>query len=314
MLSKVFKFLVKNFWYKLLSVFLAVILWGIIQGEQVYEVNREIRVSIVVPEGYAVRGDNVRIKSAIVRGPRVWMLEAPEFFEAELEIPPGKVGTHKIRVGREKIQNWNERLQLVVHDPFIEVFVDRKIERTVPVKEVLQGTPADGYLIEKIHIDPMVVVLTGVRTDVLRVRQVVTEPIDISGLQGSRTIEARLIPPSDMLVSDMSVDRAKVHLKVGDSKINKRFGNIPIELVGGEFEATVRPSQVSVLIQGTPGVLNFVSSGDFRAFIETRGLAPGRYEQDVRLKIPPDTVLIEAFPEKAIVSISEVELVEEEAP
>lgn len=305
MLAKLLNLIVKNFWYKVLSLFLAVLIWGIIQGEQVYEVNREIKVNIVVPEGFAIRGDEVRSKSATIRGARVWMLEAPEPLEAEVVIPAGKAGSHRVRIDKDMIKNWNERLQLIVHDPFMDIYVDRKIERTVPIKEVLQGTPAEGYLIEKVTIDPLVVVLTGVRSDVLKVRQIVTEPIDVSDMQESKRVEARLIPPVGMFVSDMSTDRVQVHLKVGDSKINKRFGNIPIEVVGGEYETIVRPSQVSVMVQGTPGVLNFISRNDFRAFVEVTGLAPGRYEQDIRLRIPPDTVLIETFPEKAIITVSD---------
>ncbi|MFW7380060.1 MAG: YbbR-like domain-containing protein [Oligoflexus sp.] len=310
MLAKLLNIVVKNFWYKLLSLLLAIVIWGIIQGEQVYEVSREVQINVVVPEGYAIRGDDIRSKSATIRGPRVWMLEAPEPLVAEVVIPQGiKSGSvYKARIDKDKIKDWNERLQLIVHDPYLEIFVDRQIERTVPIKEVLQGTPAEGYIIEKVNIDPLVVVLTGVRSDVLKVRQIVTEPIDISGLQESKHVEARLIPPPGMYVGDMSIDRAQIHLKVGDSKINKRFGNIPIEIVGGDYEATVRPSQVSIMVQGTPGVLNFVTRSDFRAFVETRGLAPGRYEQDVRLKIPPDTVLIETFPEKAILSITDKKL------
>jgi len=312
MLAKLINFIVKNFWYKVLSLVLAVIIWGIIQGEQVYEVTREIQINVIVPEGYAIRGDEVRSKSATIRGSRVWMLEAPEPLEAEVVIPSDtKTGSlFKTRIGKDKIKNWNERLQLIVHDPYMEIFVDRQIERTVPIKEVLQGTPAEGYIIEKVKIDPLVVVLSGVRSDVLKVRQVFTEPIDVSGLQESRHVEVRLMPPAGMFVSEMSIERAQVHLKVGDSKINKRFGNIPIEIVGADYEAAVRPSQVSIMIQGTPGVLNFVTRSDFRAFVETRGLAPGRYEQDIRLKIPPDTVLIETFPEKAIINISDKKAVE----
>jgi YbbR domain-containing protein len=305
MFSRIIQALLKNFWYKLLSLFLAIVIWGIIQGEQIYEVNREIQVNIEVPAGYAIRGDEVRMKAATIRGPRVWMLETPEPLEADIVVPEGKIGNFKVRLGKDKIKNWNERLQLIVHDPYVEVFVDREIERTVPIKEVLQGTPAEGYIVEKVNVDPLVVTIKGVRADILKIRQVVTEPIDISGIQESKTVEARLLPPTGLRRDALSMDTAQVLLKVGDSKINKRFGKIKIEVEGGDFAANVKPEHVSIVVQGTPGVLNFVTRDNFRAFVEAQGLAPGRYEQDIRVKIPSDTVLIETFPQKAIISVSD---------
>ena len=60
-----------NFFYKILSVLLA-ILWAIIQGEQIQDKNVEIAVNVHLAPGYSVRGKtNTRIKAATVRGPRV---------------------------------------------------------------------------------------------------------------------------------------------------------------------------------------------------------------------------------------------------
>lgn len=303
MFQRIIQVVTRNFWYKLLSLFLAILIWGLIQGEQVYEVNREIRVTVQVPEGFAIRGEERFNKAATIRGPRVWMLEAPEHLEADVVIPEGTLGHYRIRLDTGKIRNWNERLQLMIHDPFIEIFVDEAIERTIPVKEVLQGTPAEGYIVKQVRIDPLVTTVQGVRTDVLRIRQVVTEPIDISGLQESKTVEVKLVAPAGVRAEELGIDSVMVHLEVGDSKINKRFGNIPVEIIGGDYTATVRPNQVSIMVQGTPGVLNFVTPEDFRAFIEIQSMEPGRYELDIRVKIPSDTVMIETFPEKAIVHI-----------
>ncbi|SMF69881.1 CdaR family protein [Pseudobacteriovorax antillogorgiicola] len=301
-MSKLLQLLVRNFWFKLLSLFLALLVWGIIQGELVHEESKEIRVNLQLPPGYTIRGDVTRTKAAMVRGPKVWMIDVPKILVADVAVPSGKQGRIRLRLDKGKVKGWNERLSLVIHDPYIEIFVDRQIERTVRIKEILQGTPAEGYIIEKITLDPQIVSLKGVREDLLKVRQVVTEPIDISEIKENRTIEAKLISPGRG-INALSAEKVKVFLQVGDSKINKRFGNIPVEIVGSEFLTKVKPSFVSIMVQGTPDILNFIKRSDFKAFIEAQGLRPGRYEQDIKVQIPSDTVLIEAFPEKGIVSI-----------
>lgn len=302
MTNNLLRFVTKNFWYKMLSIFLAVVVWGIIQGEQVYEVNREIRVSLNVPEGFAIRGENIRMRAATIRGPRVWMLELPEVLEAEVDVPAFKGKPFNIRLGKDKLDYWNERLQLIIHDPYIEGFVDKEVERTIPIKEVLQGSPAEGFIVERVSIEPRYVTVTGVNADLVRVRQIVTEPIDISGLKSSKSVEAKLIAPG-LQPEAMAFNKATVWLKVGDSKVNKRFGSIPIALEGGRYKATVKPEFASVMVQASPGAFEFISSDDFKAFVELEGLTPGLYELDIKVKIPSDTVLIDTFPKKAIVTI-----------
>jgi YbbR domain-containing protein len=70
----------------------------------------------------------------------------------------------------------------------------------------------------------------------------------------------------------------------------------------------VRPRYVSIVIQGTPGILSFIKRTDLRAFLDGRDLIPGQHERKIQVKIPPDTVLIETYPENATVEISSKKL------
>jgi YbbR domain-containing protein len=77
-----------------------------------------------------------------------------------------------------------------------------------------------------------------------------------------------------------------------------------VEVVGSEYLTAVKPRFVSIIIQGTPGVLSFVKRSDLEAFVEARELEPGKkHNRVVQVKIPPDTVLIETFPQSATVEI-----------
>ncbi len=301
-LEKLVEIIFHNFAYKVMSVFLAIIVWAIIQGEQIQEINRDILVTVHVDEGYGVRGDLVRVKSATIRGPQAWLLEVPKKLSADVFVPSGRVGRYRMRLSKDDTKNLNERLELIIHEPYLDLFVDRMMERTVPVKEAIHGSPAEGYIVEKVSIEPKAVLVKGIRSDLLQLRYIYTEPIDVSGLQESRIVESKLVSPG--LGEDaLAMEAVRVSLQVGDSKINKRFGDIPVEVIGAEGPTSVKPNLVSIMVQGVPGVLNFIKKSDFKAFVEVRGLSPGRYEQDIKVKIPADTVLIETFPEKGIVHI-----------
>ena len=131
----------------------------------------------------------------------------------------------------------------------------------------------------------------------------VTETIDISEINATRKIDVKLAVQG-LSNPEMSDEIVSVTIHVGDSKVNRRFENVPVEVVGTDYRTTVRPKSVAIEIQGTPNTLRFVKLTDFRAFVEASDLAPGKHERDIRVKIPPETVLIETAPEKSILNIS----------
>lgn len=296
-------YLFRNFFYKISSLLLALLIWGIVQGEEVLELNRRIKVNISVANGYAIKGKPYRYIDATLRGPRVLVGElANQPIEAKIFIPSGETGNLEVPFDKRYIKDWDSRIKLTLRDTYLNVFVDEKITRKVPVREVLRGTLPEGYLIEKVIITPSTVEITGLRSELKEIEEIATEPIDITDLKQSKSIQASLMA-DELSLEERSADTVKVQIQIGDSKINKRFNHILVEAVGSEYLLKVRPRYVSIVIQGTPGVLSFVTREDLRAFVEVANLSPGTYERNIQVKIPPDTVLIETFPQKGSVEI-----------
>lgn len=296
--------LFRNFQYKIAAVVLACLFWYIVQGEEILEINRRIAVNIKVPDGFIVKGPDVRFKDATLRGSRVLLADfSTRPLEAALKIQDGKTGQLRYRIDKEYIKNWDNRIKLTVHDPYLTVFVDEKVSKKVPVKEFLKGVPADGYIIEKTIIKPNTITISGLKSEINRIDEIQTEPIDVSDLQATKSFDARLIA-KDLPESGLSADKVQVSLLVGEKKVNKRFGSVPVEVVGSDYLTAVKPRYVSIVIQGTPGVLSFVKRSDLEAFIEARELEAGKkHLRPVQVKIPKDTVLIETFPQTATVEI-----------
>ena len=293
-----------NFRFKLSAVFLGTLFWYFVQGEEILEVSQKLIVTLDTPPGFVIKDGDTRVKDVTIRGPRVLVgdLTNKPPLEARIPIPTGKLGPLKVRVDKEFITDWDSRKSVTIHDEYIGVYVDEKAVKRVPIKEVLQGAPGEGFIIEKVDIKPGSVTLTGPKSDVIRIQEILTESIDITGLKQTKNIEAKLIA-NGFELSALSTGSVTVSLQVGEQKINRRIVGIPVEVTGGEFQAGVRPRVVSMVLQGSPGVLNFVKRSDLRAFIEIRELSPGKYEKEVQAKIPQDTVLIETQPEKVSIEV-----------
>ncbi len=305
MIQRFLGIIFRNFWHKLGSVLLAIIIWSIVQGEEIIEFNRRIKVDISVANGYALKGKSFRYLDATVRGPRVLLGEPSNLpLEAKIYIPSDQTGNLEIPFDTRYLKDWDSRIKITVRDAYISVFVDEEITKEVPVREVLQGAPAEGHFIEKIIINPDKIKVKGIKSEVAKLSEITTQPIDISNLQQSKSLEVTLVTPPSLGTNALSSDLAKIKLQLGDSKINKRFTSIPLEVVGNEYQASARPKFVSIVIQGTPGVLSFVNKEDLRAFVELTNMNPGRYEKEIQVKIPPNTVLIETFPQKGNIHIT----------
>jgi YbbR domain-containing protein len=294
----------RNFQYKLSAVILACLFWYIVQGEEILEINRRIAVSVKVADGYMVKGGEVRMKDATIRGPRVLLGDfSTKPLEASIKIQEGRKGQLRFRVDKEHIRNWDNRLRLTVHDPYVTVLVDEAGSRKIPIKENIRGVPADGYIIEKITLKPNVVTVTGLQSEIDKIQEIVTEPIDLEGLQQTKSFEVKLLS-KDLPKTSLSVEKITVSLLLGEKKINKRFGSVAVQVVGSDYLTAVKPRYVSIVIQGTPGVLGFVKREDLEAFVEARELDPGKkYTRNIQAKIPAQTVLIETFPQTATVEI-----------
>ena len=294
--------LFNNLGYKLLALVIASLLWYFVQGKEVLEVNRRLQVNFIVDKAFMIKGTDVKFKDVTIKGPRAlidYYTSRP--LEANIKVP-NEIGEHRFRIEKRYIDGWNTRLSLIVHDPYTKVISDLKQSRTLPIRHITQGLPADGYTIEKVSIKPTTVTVSGPKEDIDKLTHIPTTAINIKGLQVNKSLESTLFIEKNRNLT-LSIDKVNVALKVGETKINKRYTGIPLEMEGGEYLATPTPRFVTIVVQGTPAVLNFIERNELRAFLDARNLAPGNYQRKIQVKIPPNTALIETHPENAKLEI-----------
>jgi YbbR domain-containing protein len=294
--------LFNNLSYKIAAIFLAIVLWYIVQGEEILEINRKIRVHLDIPEQFIIKGGPVRFKDATLSGPRVLLSEfSSDYIDAHIPISIDHPASLRFRIDKEFIKRWNNRIKLTVHDAYLSVDVDAKIQKLLPVKENIQGLPLDGYAVEKITVHPARISVLGAKSDLLTLPQIMTESIDISGLQKSKSFDVSLL--SNNLDIQFLTDRVTVQEQIGEKKFNKHFSAIPIQSHGSEFNTHIFPETLSLTLQGTTAILDVIQDKDFSATLDLRDLLPGVYQKQVQLKIPPDTVLVDSHPENITVEI-----------
>ena len=74
----------------------------------------------------------------------------------------------------------------------IEIEMETRTRKSVRISADVEGNPAPGFVLGGIEVVPPRVWLAGARSDVLRLREVVTETVDVDGAIESLEREVRL--------------------------------------------------------------------------------------------------------------------------
>jgi YbbR domain-containing protein len=138
----------------------------------------------------SVESVNVRVSGSMVALRNV----APETFEYALDVSGAKAGRAGYEVDLTRFE-FPPGSRVVSRSPAeISMTFERRATRPVKVRADVEGRPAQGYRIEKIEIAPPRVRITGARSEVLRLSEVVTEMIDVTGATGTLEREVRVSP------------------------------------------------------------------------------------------------------------------------
>lgn len=180
----------------LLAFSIAAFLWGLAHGASDVERGFDVPVELIGLEEDLVVTDlssdviNVRIlgSRAALRNVRASELVYP------LEVTGGRRGTAEYEVDVSRIDpDLPRAARIVSRSPsHLQVRFERKGRKAVGIRADVEGAPAEGYQMASVDVIPRRVWLAGARSQVLRLREVVTEPIDISGATETVEREARL--------------------------------------------------------------------------------------------------------------------------
>lgn len=179
----------------LLALVIAVILWGLAQGassiERAYDVPIELEAmgdELVVTD-QTPKHINVRImgSQAALRN-----VDSTKLRYA-IDVSGSKPGDADFEVDVSNVA-LPRGARIVSRSPSrIFIHFEPRGRKAVGIRVDTSGTLPEGYVLERVEVLPSHVWLTGARGQVLRLREVVTEPVDLSGLNTNEEREVSLL-------------------------------------------------------------------------------------------------------------------------
>jgi len=182
--------------------------------------------------------------------------------------------------------------------------------RDVTVRADVPGTPAAGYWISSVTVEPATVTVQG-RPEIIRqmASVVSTAPVDVTGVKESFARRVSLKLPEGVTVysADTSGHTVLVHVEVSPviggktvqpkvQWLGLRTGNV----------VNISPDTVDVILSGPVPELQTLQIEDVRVVVNLFGLGPGRYQLTPTVQLPDGSNLkVERFaPETVEVTIT----------
>lgn len=179
----------------LLALVIAIILWALAHGASSIERAYDVPIDLVemsddlVVTDQTPRNINVRImgSQAALRNLDPGQLRYP------IDVSGSLPGDADFEVDVSNI-DLPRGARIVSRSPSrIFIHFEPRGRKAVGVRVDTAGTLPEGYVLERVEVQPSHVWLTGARGHVLRLREVVTEPVDLTGLNAREEREVSLL-------------------------------------------------------------------------------------------------------------------------
>jgi len=178
------RFVLHNFWLKLLSLLMATGLWMAIAPDQ-EPAEVAVRVPIEfrhVPQGLEISSTTIPDAQIRVRGPERLIQELRSTdIHAELELADVKPGERTFNLTAQQIRHQRDLHVVQVVPGQVHLSFDMRMTRDVEIRPRVTGSFLAGEQIAKVLVDPERITITGPRHHVEMMDAATTDPIDASG-------------------------------------------------------------------------------------------------------------------------------------
>lgn len=259
---------------KLVSLGLALLLWFAIRVQKTSEVGLNAPVELQnLPRELEVTGDLIRAVEVRVRAaPGIVQGLGPGEVSARVDVAGLGEGEHIVHLTPESIRLPFGVKVVKITPSTITLHFERTLQKAVPIRPRVRGTPARPYELAEVTSEPAEVQMAGPRSRVQAVEAAFTEPVSVEGTEATVEREVNIGLPDPFLRIHGS-PRVKVTARIREVQEKRSFEALKVEVRGGPGQA--QPSQVRVVLTGPASVLRRVPPEDVRPYVEVTRRADG---------------------------------------
>lgn len=276
-----------------------------IQLDEVIEKDVPVRVEHgTVPDGLTLGKTIVEPATVTITGPKsVVSIVAAVRAAVIVQTPPIDIDQDVPLVPIDQLGNAVSPVDVKPQTArvIMPVFSDQK-SRTLPVDPIITGSPAAGFEIESVTVDPLVALVAGDADDLAKLDQVDTDPIPMTGVSANQIVEVGLALPTGVVAVNERPIRVSITIR---PVTGTRTFSAGLRLVGASntLSYALSVDRVLVTIGGSTADLDRLSGAALVMDLDVAGLKAGTHEVVVTANLPVGTTLVAASPPSITVTI-----------
>lgn len=270
----------RNLGLKTLSVGIAVLLWLTVAGEPIVE--RGLRIplelrntpdDLVVVEGPPSQVD-VRVRGA---SSVLSHLDAGDVV-AVLDVDQARPGSHVFHLTTAELRVPYGVEVTQVMPSAVTLKFERGGTKVVPIVAVTSGTPAAGFEVGQIAVEPPTVEVSGPESALKLVQEAVTEAVSVEGASAAVTGTVT-VSVADARLRLVTAQSAHAWVEIRPTPWERAVADVPVQIRNAlsPKRARAAPAVAQVWIRGPKDVVSTVGADSLVVFVDLAGLGPGRH-------------------------------------
>lgn len=253
---------------KLFSLGVAVLLFSFVSVENATPIDVDFPVEVRIGDDMMVVNDPPSVVHATLQGP--WAafrsFDAHELEAIVVDLTNAEPGTSRYAVTTSTLHPPGGMRALSVRSSELEITLDRRVERQVPVHADVAESPAFGYEVLDVRMAPARVRVVGPASKMQALEYVSTRAIDIAGRESELSLEVDLRPPPPPL--RLLDKRVSVFVEIGEELTQRTLTGIPVEVLGAGAGATYAPQVVALSLKGPRRILEQMRPENLRVQVD----------------------------------------------
>ncbi len=265
----------EHFKDKLIAVGLALVVWFAVNNEETLPgFFQAVPVRLVnLPDDLARAADLQYTLTVEVDGSRRDLERvSPGLLSPQIDLSNAVAGDNIYQILADDLRPPAGVSVIQIIPSSINIQLETRQEKSVRVAAVTSGEPAPGYEVVGRSTDPETALVSGPRSLLEALEQILTSTVDLSGKTEPFTQMVTLRPGS--LIGLPQQRTVELRIDIVERAINEQFDDIAVVVINNRFQVTVNPQVLGVVLSGPPSVLAALDVAQMRVVIDAAELEP----------------------------------------
>lgn len=254
----------RNFLLKVLSLAIALLLWGMVREEQDVDESAQVTVRVERRDDQIILDHVPSLVTVRLVGPRSRLrLAQQQRLEIVLDLKDATAGQHSFNVTNLKIQNLPTGVRIAGIQPStLSLRLDSRAEKEVRIRADVAGDPATDYLIGEVTVTPDRITLEGAASELEGMEQILTQPVDVTGV--SRSIQRQVGLEFGQLYvwPQAKIEGVLVEIAVDQVRVERAFEAVPVRAAEELGAVEIDPPVARVTVEGPRSLVEALTPED----------------------------------------------------